>query len=236
MAIFNPSALISAIRNSVGGVTFTQGPYGATIRERVVPINPNTSRQATIRSAFAAAATAWKSLTSNQRDAWTVYAATVNRTNALGNPITLQGLNAFIAVNTLLQQASQAIRSAGPTVTGQSAGAQYNGTNLDLSEGSGQIACALISDSFDNYLGNVTNLDLAVYMGESRSPSINYYSGPYRLAGVVKGNTGTPVTSFAFDAPYPITETQVVRCRFVVINGVTGQMVTEDVADLTVEA
>lgn len=236
MAIFNTSALLSAIRNSVGGVTFSQGPYGPYVRDRVVPTNPNTSRQASIRSAFAAAATAWKSLSSAQREAWTTYAQTVSRTNALGNPITLQGLNAFVAVNTLLQQASQSIRTTGPTVTGQSGGSQYTGTGVDLSQSGGNISCALISDSFDNYLGNVTNLDLMVFTGQSRSPSINYYSGPYRLAGVVSGNTGTPETDFDFNTGYPLIQGQTVRCRFVVLNGVTGQMVTEDVSDITVAA
>lgn len=238
MAIFQTSALISAIRNSVGGVTFTEGPFGPAIREKVTPTNPNTSRQTTVRSAFTAAAVAWKSLTAAQRSAWTVYASGINRTNALGNPITLLGLNAFIAVNTLLQQAGQSIRSAGPSVAGLSGSAQYNGTNIVVSEAGQTIATdpGDIADAFDNYLGNVDDLDLAVYMGQGRTTSVNFYGGPYRLAGVVSGNTSVPVTSLSFTVPFPVTAGQIVRTRFVVINGVTGQMVSEDVADLTVAA
>lgn len=78
-------------RGSVGGVTYTANQYHQLIaRARTSPVNPGTSLQTAIRSAFSVAETLWKALTDRDRTDWDLYAALTPRQNPLG-PITLTG-------------------------------------------------------------------------------------------------------------------------------------------------
>jgi len=68
----------SSIRGSVGGLTYSANQYSPIVlRARVSPVNPNTTKQTAIRSAFANASTLWVGLTQAQRDAWDDYASTL---------------------------------------------------------------------------------------------------------------------------------------------------------------
>lgn len=78
-------------RGSVGGITYVANQFHQLIaRARTSPVNPNTSLQTAIRSAFSGAETTWKNLTSPERNRWALYAAATPRQNPLG-PIFLTG-------------------------------------------------------------------------------------------------------------------------------------------------
>lgn len=78
-------------RGSVGGVTYTANQFHQLIaRARTSPVNPQTSLQTAIRSAFSAAETLWKALDDTARSNWEAYASRTPRQNPLG-PITLTG-------------------------------------------------------------------------------------------------------------------------------------------------
>lgn len=71
------SPVWSSIRGSIAGTTYLSNQYHPIVgRQRVSPVNPNTSQQGIIRSAFSAATTLWEGLTAAQRIAWDDYAQT----------------------------------------------------------------------------------------------------------------------------------------------------------------
>lgn len=85
------SQVYTIARGSVGGITYTANQYHQLIaRARTSPVNPGSSLQTAIRSAFTGTETLWKALDQRARDDWDLYARGTPRQNPLG-PITLTG-------------------------------------------------------------------------------------------------------------------------------------------------
>jgi len=108
------SQVYTVIRGSVGGITYTANQFQPLIaRARVSPVNPNTSYQTMIRSAFAGAAQMWRFVTNLVRQGWDDYAKTCVYEGPLGT-YTIPGRQMFIGCigNALYQMARGNI--AGP--------------------------------------------------------------------------------------------------------------------------
>jgi len=91
---------ISQMRGKHGDIVFTMSDDQGISRPLVLPENPRTEAQVTVRQLLKALAVAWKSLNASQVQAWAAVAALVNpRRNSFGNyyPFTAQSL--FVAVN-----------------------------------------------------------------------------------------------------------------------------------------
>lgn len=81
---------------SQANTTASRGRYGQYYRNRAIPVNPNTPAQSANRNLFGAAASAWKGLSSTQRSAWNVFAATMPRVDRLGTTIYWSGMQTFV--------------------------------------------------------------------------------------------------------------------------------------------
>ena len=93
------SQIFTAVSGSIGGLTFFRTRHSSiTIRAKVVPTDPNTASQQTVRTNMSGAVSGWQSLTSAQRDAWSAYAAHTPWLNALGQVVSLTGQSMYIAV------------------------------------------------------------------------------------------------------------------------------------------
>ena len=102
------------LSGSVGGVVASHNKGGAYLRGRSVPTNPNSARQQTVRSAFAASAIGWAGLTVEQREAWEGYAALTAVTNRIGESITVSGFNMYVRANSFRGGAGAAVVAAAP--------------------------------------------------------------------------------------------------------------------------
>src|SRR5438445_6377937 len=76
MAKIKTTSIVAAIRNSIGGTTFTANRYGAVARAKVSPIQPRTARQVAVRAAFTTASRAFPALTTTQQNSFAAFAAT----------------------------------------------------------------------------------------------------------------------------------------------------------------
>jgi len=205
MAIFTSGVVISEIRGSEGGSTFSRNRYGQYIRQRSVPVNPNSARQQAVRADFQSLAERWNSiLTAAQRAAWDLYGASVPMLNKLGQQVYLPGFNHYLRSNISILQNGMPIQDDGPTT-------------FSLPEADNTMAGAiseatqLISVSFDANLGWVSEDD--AFMGISMSKPVigsrNFIGGPYRLAGTIAGDNTTPPTSpQTIAVPFAVTEDQ----------------------------
>lgn len=108
------SQVYTTIRGSVGGITYTANQFQPLIaRARVAPVNPNTSYQSMIRSAFAGAANMWRNVTDAVREAWDDYAKTCIYEGPMGT-YTIPGRQMFIGnIGTALYQLARG-NIAGP--------------------------------------------------------------------------------------------------------------------------
>lgn len=112
------SQVYSTIRGSVGGVTYTANQFQALIaRARVSPVNPNTTLQSGIRSAFSGAQTLYAALSLTQRQAWDDYASSLVFTGPTGT-YTVPGRQVCIGnVATALYLKAQGLSLGTPDAT-----------------------------------------------------------------------------------------------------------------------
>ncbi len=90
------SAVWSVIRGSIGGTTYSANQYHQIIaRARTAPVNPNTTFQTAIRSAFSGAVSLWNGLSDADQDLWDDYADTLVFEGPLGS-YSVPGREVFI--------------------------------------------------------------------------------------------------------------------------------------------
>lgn len=90
-----PSALIGQLSKSAGSTTGSHNRFGAYLRNRVVPVNPNTTKQAAQRAIIQAASAGWRALSDTQRAGWAALGLLMTRQDSLGQTYNLTGLQAY---------------------------------------------------------------------------------------------------------------------------------------------
>lgn len=184
---------------SAGGSVWSRNRYGAYVRNRSVPVNPNTDRQGVVRNSVKALTIAWQNtLTQAQRDAWDVYAKNVSWLNKLGQPVNLTGLNHYVRSNAPRALCSLARLDAAPTVFNLAA------AELNLSCVASEAAQTLVF-SFDD-TADWCSEDGAFQifsMGMPQNASIKYFGGPFRFTVCLPGDSVAPQTSPAAPVATP---------------------------------
>lgn len=182
---------VSDVRGSIGGTTFARNRYGNYARNKTVPVDPASSYQTAIRATMGQVRSLWfNSCTAAQRTAWGVYATNVSMVNRIGQSIKLTGYNMFCRTNTSLLY-----NSLDPILDAP--------TDFSLAEQDATLAvtCSAatqnLSVAFDTDLDWVDEDDahLLIYASRPMNPTINFFKGPYRLAGSVAGDATTAPTS-----------------------------------------
>lgn len=183
-----------AISGKVGGRVYSHNRGGAYCRAFKIPTNPQSAFQTAVRNGVSSLTTRWSgTLTIAQRTAWETYAQNVTVTNRVGAQIKLSGLNMYVRSNTPRLQAGMALVDSAPTIfdTGSQLGGSLTFTGatnfgtLTLTTGqtwTGSGAAALL------------------YLSRAQNNAINFFKGPYRLAGTLNGNTAANVIALPFIA------------------------------------
>jgi hypothetical protein len=176
MALFLPGPVVADVRGSVGGTTFSRNRYGAIMRGRVTPVNPQTARQEAARTIMADLSQRWQNvLTAAQRGAWETHAAAISFTNKIGQSINLSGMAMYLRSNAAILAAGGVVVDDGPEAL------TLPGADPSFAV-SASVAAGVLSIEFDPALDwNITDLGwLSVYMHQPKGPSINYFGGPFR--------------------------------------------------------
>lgn len=203
MALIKLGGGVADIRGSIGGTVFSKNRYGSYTRNRTIPVNPSSSAQTKIRATLGQVRNAWFSvLTQAQRDAWAVYATNVPVQNRLGETINLTGWNMFARTNTALLYNDETIVAAAPTDF--SLAEQDSTLAITVSE-----ATQLISVSFDDTMDwcDEDGSFLFIYASRPQNATVNFFKGPYLIAGQVDGDSVTPPTTpETMAVPFPVVE------------------------------
>lgn len=101
----------------MGGVTSSRNRNGQYRRTRAIPVNPNSSAQATVRARLSISAAAWRALTDAQRAGWNDLAQSFTRTNSLGQTYNMTGFQCYCCVNGNKLAAGDAAISAAPILS-----------------------------------------------------------------------------------------------------------------------
>jgi len=185
-------SLTGTLSGSMGGCTASHNRAGQYFRNRVVPTNPNTTRQQNVRSYFASAVNVWATtLTDAQRAAWTDWANNVPFTDTLGQAFNLTGQQAFIRTNVPRFQIGMTAIAAAPTDFNN--GQPVAGINPSNAAGPGLFgiitATAVFSTDANLMSGAPADGDLLLQIGPPVSAGTNFYKGSYQLAAVIAVTT-----------------------------------------------
>lgn len=191
MALVKTGGGIGEISGSIGSWVFARNKGGQYIRNRAIPINPNTERQDTVRASMAYLTDRWaNTLTGAQRAAWNLYASSVSMKNRIGETIYHSGFNHFIRSNIIAKMISLTVVDAGPVVF--ELPAQDPTYAITASEVTQQI-----SATFDNTMdwASETGAHLILFGGKPQNSQRNFFAGPWRLYGQMAGIDGAPPAS-----------------------------------------
>lgn len=222
MALVKFGGGIVGASGSIAGTTFARNRSGNYMRARTKPINPNSAShgllgvddstsQGKVRSAMAALSHKWADiLTSDQRTAWNLYAASVAMKNRLGEAIHLSGYNHYMRSNVIRMSEYNNSFDDGPT-------------DFTLPEKDPSITIVpaagtgLIALTFDDTMVWVDEDDAAlqIWQGRPQNPQRNFFNGPYLGLKDKAGNSETPITSpESFSQLIKCSEGQRVWCKF----------------------
>lgn len=190
MAIYQIGPPTGEMRGSIGGWVFSRNSSGPYIRNRGIPVDPNTPLQQYRRAAFQEVAAAWTAtLGSQNRQAWNDWASQVSWLNPLGQTIKLSGFNHFLRLNCARVLAQSAIQGDPPTeyvlpqpITGLTVSADNDlGTSIGFTAGQA-------------WAGE-TGAKALIFMSDSMSVAKTFLGSRYRYAGYIAGNVTTPPAS-----------------------------------------
>ena len=209
MALVMLGGGVTDIRGSIGGSPFSRCAGGNYARARMKPVNPHSPLQNARRANVAYLTKYWSAtLTEQQRTDWRAYATATTWTNRLGQTIEINGLAAFLRVNSLLLLIGEAVIAAAPTATGHAGGntitfdAENDETNIELDEPVG---------SFDK---DTDGHHLIIFMGIPAECGKISLPRRFRYIGLVSGDSVSAPT-FPVDLPAAFTfaEGQNISCK-----------------------
>jgi len=191
MALVKYGGGILEIRGSIGGQVHSKNRYGHFIRQRTIPVNPNSSRQQAIRNVMGSVVSAWFSvLSAAQRSAWGVYAAAISFTNKLGETITLTGFNHYVRTN--ISRVSNGLSRINDGPVDLTLPATDPIFNVAFSE-----ATQLVTVNFDDTQpwASQNSAFMSIHQGIPKNSATQFFGGHFRRIGKLDGSLSSPITS-----------------------------------------
>lgn len=185
MAIFTAGPIAATISGSIGGTTWSRNRGGTYMRNRAIPLNPNTPYQQNVRSILATQSQAWADQTNAVRAAWSNWAVQNPVINALGRSIILSGAQAFIQLRSRLQLAVEPLITNPPIVNAPDG---LLSLALTADVGAGEVEVAFTSTPLD---ADVSLWTLAAVVN---SAGISYVRNLVRQIQITGGAVGSPQT------------------------------------------
>lgn len=183
MAKVKFSALISEMRNKLNGSVFSKNRGGNYLRNKVTPVNPNTSFQAAARSLLTGFAQAWRGLLQSEILAWNNAVQDFKKTDIFGDIKTPSGINLFNRLNINLANVGQAMITMPPLPTEV---VPTGALTVAAAAGAGTVSI--------NNGGAGTGAATAwlIEATSPQSPGKNFVKSEFRVIGYTIANAATP--------------------------------------------
>lgn len=176
-----PGPFVGQLSGSQGNTTASRNRSGSYLRNRVIPVNPNSPSQTSFRTVFTEFSQAWRGLTQGQRDGWDALAQLDPKLDVQGQSIVLQANAYYIGFNMdrnsvglarldnapAMVEVPPAVTSAVLAISGGTPSIGYTPTVVD---------------------GTATNFQ-AIYATPQMSAGVNFAGrSDFRLITVIAGN------------------------------------------------
>lgn len=215
MAKVKFSALVSEMRNKLNGSVFSKNRAGNYLRNKVTPVNPQTTAQTLVRGIFASLSAQWRTLPQTEQNAWNAASANFPVVDIFGDTKYLSGQQLFIRLNANLAQAgggaltSPPSPSLAPTPGLLSVTADASTPEVELTFTEAAVP------------GTVT---LIVWATPQVSPGKSFVKNLYRSLGPQVITTNTLDIATAYEARFGLlTPGQKLFVKCVYINNASGQ-------------
>jgi len=172
-------------RGHLAGMVGTRGAYGAVLRTRVTPVNPETPAQLAVRNFFKGTSSGFNLLTPAQMEAWRTLGSETKRTDSQGAKYKLTAINMYKSVNQPLLYAGELAIADPPSSLAVTPMTDFGipepitpaTTTLDLEFGPDPLSATekLVVDIVENVSAGISNVSskysrLAVSIAGKDSP------------------------------------------------------------------
>lgn len=196
MAKVKYSALVSDMRNKLNGSVLSKNRYGSYIRNKVTPVNPQTSFQVEQRGNLASLSAQWRGLTDEQREGWRALSEQLPKTDIFGDSKKVSANALYVGLNLPLLALGQSPNESAPQPVSIPA--------VFLSNLIAQV------DTGANYALSITispatvpaGYALVVYATPSYSPGISFVKNQYRSLGAFTPSGGVVNLMTAYTARF----------------------------------
>lgn len=213
------SALVSDARGKLNGSVASKNRYGSYLRNKITPVNPQSTAQMEARQRFGALSSMWKSLTQSQRNSWLSGVKAFPFTDIFGDIKHLSGNSLFVKLNSnLIKIGSLPILSA-PEATGVSTLPDFE---ISATATGGTLSA--LSLDFDQY-ANPLDAKIVVYATPPQGAGKNFVKSEYRFIGSADTDDnsvdifGMYTDRFGASAP----ANQKIFVRIALVNTTTGE-------------
>lgn len=173
------------IKGSISGMTYQGSPFGQMMRNRTVPVNPNTSGQVSTRLAMAYCSNYWSSImTQPQLDSWADYAAGTPLPDKFGTSHYVSGRAMFMRTNVNLYLAGVPVLPVAPILPGI---AVDSIPQLTIVASAGIKVTGLTIDPIG---GGTFQISLSPPLGLANK----FFKGPFRTGTIITDSADLPVT------------------------------------------
>jgi hypothetical protein len=216
MAKIKLSAVVSEMRGKLNGSVFSKNRGGAYVRNKVTPVNPQTTSQGNVRSKLTALSQGWRSLTETQRNAWNTAVSNFTGTDIFGDIKTPSGINLYTKINLNLANAGQSQLNL-PPLPG-SVGV-FNSLTITATATTPALTVAFTQT------GVAAGQTVIVEATTQLSAGKNFVKSEFRKIGTFTGGTATPYNALAaYTAKFgTLVAGQKIFIRFKAISNTTGQ-------------
>lgn len=206
---------------SLAGQTASRNRFGQYLRNRSIPVNPNSTQQGVVRSRLSVNAAAWRALTNAQRAGWSDLGLSMARTDSLGQSYTLTGFQAYCSVNNNLSACGTSNVSDAPGLS----------TPSGLLTATITLTAAAFSVAY-TATPLATGVKLMTFVSPQRSAGRSF-EGDFRLLAVSAAAAATPANIYAaYVAKFgvPIVGNRIFLSLVTSVNGFqSGPLVTSAV-------
>lgn len=207
------SQVYTKTSGSVGGLTYAHNKGGLYTRARRSPVNPNTVPQQTARAVLSLLVSNYTNLlTAAQRLLWDAYAQARTVIGGLGDPINLSGQQWYIKLNAPRGYAAVPFTLVPPLSLTQGT---MSIPSIDVDASADTIDVTF--NTADDWAGAVGGA-MFVYCSRPQNPSVNFFAGPYQIAGKIDGAVIPPTSPATLPLPFAVGVGQKVFARIYASN------------------
>lgn len=230
MAKVKYSALVSDMRNKLNGSVLSKNRYGSYIRNKVTPVNPQTSFQVEQRGNLASLSAQWRGLTDEQREGWRALSEQLPKTDIFGDSKKVSANALYVGLNLPLLALGQSPNASAP---------QPVAIPTVFLSGFGASSTGTANDSLGFMITPATipaGYALLVYATPSYSPGISFVKNQYRLLGAFTATAGNVDIITAYTARFGVmTIGNKVSVRCALVSTASGQLGLPQEASAIVE-